>query len=167
MEKYEFEKHPDTITPSQQQAAEQFRQQFLDYPPCAYGRFTFRREPPDLDAAVGSVRKVCNRLSGALHKKVWYWVAAERGGVNDRRHCHVFLFGDPKLTLLNYAIVRREWRYGRIIGLSPFVPNDGAEWYMGWKMALGRERALDMSKKLARRIGKLESSADSSDSSTD
>ncbi len=161
MDTYQFPKHPDTeLTASRQQDAEYYRQRFITYPPCAYGRFTFKKEPADLDAAVGAVRKCCNRISGE-RRRIWFWVAAERGGVNDRRHCHVFLFGDPKLTLKDYPIIRSHWLQGRIIGLSPFQKGGGAEWYMGWKMALGRERAWEMSKKLARRIGKLESAEDS------
>lgn len=155
---YEFPKHPDTeLTNTQQQAAEWYRRQFLKYPPCIYGIFTFETEPRDLDEALGYVDDLCKRVSGQLHKPVWYWAAGERRGVLDRRHCHVFLFADPPLFGNDYWVVRKHWRHGKIKNLSPYTPGGGAAWYMGWKMALGEECAWDLSKKLARRIGKYES----------
>lgn len=158
--KHEFPKHPDTgLTATQQQAAEWYRRQFLNYPPCVYGIFTFEKEPRDLDEALGYVDDLCKRVSGELHKPVWFWAAGERRGVLDRRHCHVFLFADPAVEPHDYIAIRQHWRHGMIKKIGPYIPGGGAEWYMGWKMALGELCAWDMSKRLARRIGKFNSDA--------
>lgn len=159
-DKFEFPTPPHTeLTKTQQRTAKWYAEQFEKLPPCAYGIFTFKREPKDLDEALGYVVDLCKRISGELHKPVWFWAAGERGGVNDRRHCHVFLFADPALEPRDYWVVRDHWRHGRIKKIEPYVPGGGAEFYMGWKMALGELCAWDMSKKLARRIGKFDSDA--------
>ena len=77
------------------------------------------------------------------------WMAvSERGAVNDRLHCHVFLWCHPlrfKPHLCNYL-----WKYGDT-ELDAYIPGWNAEVYMAEKIARGEVWAC--SKKLAKRFG--------------
>ena len=149
MSTFVFPKHPDTeVVALQRRVEHHLVDGFRQFPPSIYGRLTFEREPPHPESALGLVRGYCNQLSGSIHKRVMWMAVAERGTVNDRLHCHVFLWCHSlrwKVHLCDYL-----WKYGDT-ELDAYIPGWNAEVYMAHKIARGEVWAC--SRQLAKRLG--------------
>lgn len=119
MDIFEFGKHPATAV---LEAADQLRQWwikiFTRFTPSVFATYTYDREPPNADAAVGDAVAYGKQVSGVKRDTLQFMVT-DRGPENDRLHLHGFLWTKDDLTPRDLRLFRKKWRHG-ISDISPF-----------------------------------------------